>query len=98
LHVAAEQFWSEYTKRIGRRVTLIEKPNYDCIFLERVEGKARCRIYPVRPKQCRTWPFWKLNLASPDTWNDQVHRCPGINRGPLHEAQKIQEQVDGSPC
>lgn len=49
----------------------------------------RCGIYPVRPKQCATWPFWKDNL-DPATWNGPVKACcPGIDTGPLHSAQEI---------
>ena len=27
--------------------------------------RKSCSIYGVRPLQCRTWPFWPENLASP---------------------------------
>jgi Fe-S-cluster containining protein len=40
-----------------------------------------CGIYPVRPLQCRTWPFWDGNLASAENWNAAAKRCPGMNRG-----------------
>lgn len=69
--------------------------SYDCIFLQdrtvkhRPEGADReiettvrvCSIYPVRPLQCRTWPFWESNLASPRTWETAAQRCPGMNQG-----------------
>ena len=45
------------------------------------DGGMDCRIYPVRPRQCRTWPFWPVNLSSPETWALAAGRCPGINRG-----------------
>ncbi len=54
---------------------------YDCTFLKEVkvasmdkDGNAitrtmrTCTIYPVRPLQCRTWPFWDGNLASKQIW------------------------------
>lgn len=72
-------------RRVGLRHSLTEKSNGDCIFLVRKNGKATCGIYPVRPVQCRTWPFWDVNLHSPDDWNQTAKDCPGINRG---------EQVD----
>eukprot|EP00961_Rhodomonas_salina_P046921 629705-Rhodomonas_salina.2 len=31
-----------------------------------MKGKAICSLYEARPKQCRTWPFWPENLASPE--------------------------------
>lgn len=70
-------------RRVGRRYSLIERPvTRDCIFLEAgQEGRRGCRIYPVRPTQCRTWPFWSSNLRDPDSWGLAGMRCPGINRG-----------------
>ena len=47
-----------------------------CLFFE--EG---CRIYPVRPSQCRTFPFWFVNLRSPDRWQAVEMQCPGIGTG-----------------
>lgn len=48
-------------------------------------------IYPVRPNQCRTWPFWPGNLTSADHWNGIAHKCPGINRGLMYTAEQIQK-------
>ncbi|MBI1372014.1 MAG: YkgJ family cysteine cluster protein [Phycisphaera sp.] len=55
---------------------------YDCVFLRRDEqGKALCSIYNVRPKQCRTWPFWPENLRSLRAWANAAQRCPGMMKG-----------------
>jgi len=40
-----------------------------------------CSIYPVRPLQCRTWPFWDTNLSSPQMWQQASRKCPGMGRG-----------------
>ena len=49
----------------------------------------RCAIYPVRPKQCRTWPFWEENLKQA-TWNGPVKDCcPGIGQGELTPAAEV---------
>ncbi len=51
---------------------------------------SRCSIYPVRPKQCRTWPFWEENLAEA-TWKGPVKQCcPGLDRGPLYAAPEVE--------
>lgn len=58
-----------------------------CPFLG--EGNA-CGIYPVRPKQCATWPFWKENLRRA-VWQGEVKRdCPGIDQGELHPREEIE--------
>jgi hypothetical protein len=57
-----------------------------CAFLT---PENRCSIYPVRPKQCATWPFWKENLARA-TWEGEVQECcPGVGNGPLYSAAEI---------
>ncbi|HLU39643.1 MAG TPA: YkgJ family cysteine cluster protein [Planctomycetota bacterium] len=49
-----------------------------CVFLEDGRGGSRCTIYPVRPEQCRTWPFWPQLLESEELLRAAVRRCPGI--------------------
>lgn len=80
----------KHLRRVGRRYSLTERPDGDCIFLDRKEGKALCGIYPVRPLQCRTWPFWNENLKSSGAWNSAHERCPGINHGPQRSFVQIE--------
>jgi len=92
LKIPEDQFRKTYTKHKGLRTTLIEdRITKDCIFLQQVNGKKTCTIYPVRPNQCRTWPFWSSNLESPNTWNQATNSCPGINRGKYFSLEKIEE-------
>ena len=88
-----QQLRQKYLKRVGSRTTIIEQPGTkDCIFLqEEVNGQRRCAIYPVRPNQGRTWPFWPNNLANPTAWNRAAQKCPGINRGRLYSFEQIQK-------
>jgi Fe-S-cluster containining protein len=92
LKMPERQLRQKYLKRAGLRTTIIEeRSTRDCIFLKKEAGKKVCMIYPVRPNQCRTWPFWPGNLKSPGTWNETAQKCPGINRGRLYSFEKIQE-------
>ncbi|MEI8190170.1 MAG: hypothetical protein WCI75_10690, partial [candidate division NC10 bacterium] len=60
-------------------------------FLQRLPaGKTACTIHPVRPVQCRTWPFWKSNVASPESWSLAAADCPGIDRGDTHPVPFIE--------
>jgi hypothetical protein len=89
-------FYEHKTRRLEDGATsLIEKPNHDCVFWSRNEG---CTVYPARPRQCRTWPFWRASLASPAHWADAASFCPGIGRGELHDAKTIMRtaQDDGT--
>ncbi len=82
---------TRHLRRVGLRRSLTEEASSgDCCFLQRAEGKPTCRIYPVRPLQCRTWPFWKCNLKSPDAWTEASLNCPGMNNGKLHDFDRIE--------
>ncbi len=62
-----------------------------CIFFEN-----GCAIYPVRPLQCSTFPFWFQNMRSPDSWESVVLKCPGIGRGPVHSKDHILDSIGQS--
>jgi len=96
LQMPVEEAHRRYLRRVSKRYSLVEEPlSKDCIFLRYdAEGLSQCLIYPVRPAQCRTWPFWPVNLTTPQTWCLSAGRCPGINRGPVHDLDEIQRQRD----
>lgn len=61
-----------------------------CPFLT---AQGTCSIYPVRPKQCATWPFWEENLERA-VWEGAVKAvCPGVGTGPLHAAEAIERSA-----
>jgi len=91
LKITPGQLRQECLRRVGLRTTVIEKPNTkDCIFLQQVDDQKSCAIYLVRPSQCRAWPFWPSNLASPDAWNKAAQKCSGINRGRRYSYEEIE--------
>jgi len=94
LGMAVERFEQAHTRPVGGRRSLLELENGDCEFLVRdAEGRTHCAIHPARPVQCRTWPFWKSNLATPRAWEQAARHCPGIGRGELHPPPLIQEAL-----
>jgi Fe-S-cluster containining protein len=66
--------------------SLREKANGDCIFYDSKQG---CTIYPVRPRQCRTWPFWESNVATAEDWQRASESCPGCGQGELISQEEI---------
>lgn len=72
---------------IGLKVTLSlkEKQNFSCIFL----GEDGCKVYSVRPTQCRTYPFWKTIIDEEGGWEKEGAECPGIGHGPAVSPEKI---------
>ncbi len=79
------------TRPVGRRVSLKEFANGDCTFFD--PEKRGCTIYPVRPRQCRTWPFWNSNLESPETWQEVHDVCPGAGKGNFFSLEEIEAQA-----
>jgi Fe-S-cluster containining protein len=79
---------------------------YDCVFIKEipadtsaaadkvVQSKRICSIYPVRPLQCRTWPFWEGNLSSQRAWQRAGKTCHGIDRGELFDRARIEKLRD----
>lgn len=91
LKTPVDEFRRKYTKNIMMRTTIIEQPgNKDCVFLQKVGDQKKCMIYPVRPFQCRSWPFWSSNLVSRNTWQQVATSCPGVNCGKFYSFEQIE--------
>ncbi len=90
LNLTLDDFGKKYLRRIGDRYALLERSvTHDCIFLQ---GK-QCTIYPVRPAQCQTFPFWPGVLHSPDSWKETARHCEGIHdEAPLISFEEIERQ------
>lgn len=82
--------------RIARgRVSLREFPNGDCVFLD--PQTRLCRVYDARPRQCRSWPFWKSNIASPESWEETRRVCPGAGTGAFISAEELEQAAQRGP-
>lgn len=102
-----EELQRRYLRRVdqGWAIQERERPEtgeFDCLFLVREPGPSgteltRCGIHPVRPQQCRTWPFWPSNLKSPRTWRKAGRACEGIGRGRRHSYQEIARLCQETP-
>lgn len=100
--LSVADFVERYTKPVDGGITLAERVTafgHDCVFLDRttVPGRAVCGVYEHRPRQCRTWPFWKRNLADERAWDRAAATCPGMNTGSLRSAREVRLTRDSSP-
>jgi Fe-S-cluster containining protein len=86
-----EQVRALYTRKARRGLTLREQLSGDCVFYDRKQG---CVIYPVRPPQCRTWPFWESNVRTPEDWETTCQVCPGSGKGELIPAEEITRRLN----
>jgi hypothetical protein len=64
--------------------------NERCVFLDQ---DGRCRVYPVRPLQCRTYPFWPEVAGNRRNWQREALRCEGIGNGPVVSRAVIRRAV-----
>jgi Fe-S-cluster containining protein len=85
LGLELDTFGQRFLRRVGRRLSLIDKSNHDCIFWE--DG---CSVYSVRPRQCRTFPFWDRHLQSSTAWQAAAGECAGIGDGRLYQLSEIE--------
>lgn len=90
LQMPEHQVKALYTRSTSRGQTLREKVNGDCVFYDKTAG---CTIYPVRPPQCRTWPFWESNVESPQAWEHTSAVCPGSGQGELIPVDEITRRL-----
>ncbi|MCK4442730.1 MAG: YkgJ family cysteine cluster protein [Sulfurovaceae bacterium] len=77
LELTIEEFATMYLRKVKHRYSIIEKKldtdNYACIFFD--NSIKQCKIYPVRPSQCRTFPFWEIFKKDIE---EVKKECPGI--------------------
>lgn len=92
LKLSIEEFYSKYTRLLdGRRALCEVGPEFDCIFLKE---KKFCAIYPTRPVQCQTFPFWPGVMASKQRWEEAKSYCEGIRQdAPLISKEKIEAEL-----
>ncbi len=92
LGIGRGEFLEKYTRLVDMgtyyQISLTEDGDYNCVFLTD-EG---CSIYPVRPLQCRTYPFWPYLLEDRAILEAEKASCPGIGEGELHSAGEIRQQ------
>lgn len=80
-----------HTRPDRGRISLTEYQNGDCTFFDPQERK--CSVYPVRPGQCQTWPFWKSNLESEQKWQKVCEFCPGSGNGQFFSLEEVQARA-----
>lgn len=90
LGISMEECSERFVRKLGGRLALKERSNYDCVFLK----EKRCTVYQERPIQCRTFPWWKENLESEEAWREAAKHCEGIREeAPLITLGEIEGQL-----
>lgn len=92
VQLSLSDFTKRYVRKVGDRLALLERPrNYDCVFLK----DKKCQIYPVRPQQCKTFPWWKENISSPEAWKQVGEYCEGVDHpeAPVIPVEEIKKDL-----
>ena len=84
LKLSVERFTSDYLYPFKDSYSIREDEAGRCLFFD--QG---CRIYTLRPQQCRTFPFWFGNLRSKARWRRIRRQCPGIGHGRRYSRREI---------
>jgi uncharacterized protein len=84
LRLDVEAFTRRYLYPFQDSFSIGEHADGRCLFYD--DG---CTIYPLRPHQCRTYPFWFSNLRSEERWRAIRKACPGIGLGRLRRRDEI---------
>jgi Fe-S-cluster containining protein len=72
----------------GLRLTTPRDKN--CHFLQ----EDGCAIHPVKPVQCRTFPFWPENVRNKRAWKRVGQTCPGIGAGPVLPREDVVRETE----
>lgn len=82
-------FERRYVYRTSKRLRLRVPRESQCHFLR----DGGCSIHPVKPTQCRIFPFWPELLESRREWKKTARYCPGMDQGPLVQIENAREQA-----
>ena len=76
LRLSIGEFKETCLMKVGYKFSIKEHmvgESHDCMFFDRkIKG---CGIYPVRPSQCRSFPFWSYFKNNEEELRAE---CPGI--------------------
>jgi hypothetical protein len=79
LSLQPADFEAQHVLRTKRSLRLRKPPDRQCFF----HRDGRCSIHPIKPVQCRVFPFWPEIIESTEAWEETARTCPGMNKGPL---------------
>lgn len=87
LHLPRATFGKRFLRRVCGALALVDGANGDCPFLDPKRG---CKIYAVRPAQCKTYPWWPEVVEDEAAWTDAGRNCPGVGHGTRHPLAVIE--------
>lgn len=77
----------------GRKALVVQEGSTGCPLLD---GDL-CSVEPVKPGQCRAYPFWPELVGDPAAWRAERRHCEGIGRGPVWPAAEVRRSMAFDP-
>lgn len=77
--LTAAEFERRYIYRTRYLRRMLKPERGQCHFLK----DGGCSIHPVKPVQCRAYPFWPELVEDRKAWRREARACPGIGQGEL---------------
>jgi Fe-S-cluster containining protein len=74
LKISLREAKRKYVHTRNNKKILKDSEKAACIFL----SNNKCRIYPVRPKQCRSFPFWLEIMKDKKKWLSYLKDCQAL--------------------
>jgi hypothetical protein len=91
LHLTVSEFRRRYTFRDEYGWTQLIPGEGRCAFLQ--PETRHCGVYPARPAQCRSFPFWPDHVRD-GSWTDEVRAlCEGVGRGRLYSIEEVESRM-----
>jgi uncharacterized protein len=89
LGMSPAAFEKRYVYRTRRLLRLRTPRDLRCHFLR----DSGCAIHPVKPAQCRLFPFWPEMVENRREWRKTAAWCPGIGQGPLVQIETVRRDA-----
>jgi len=90
LGVTLNWFRRRYIEHLTRDSWSIRLQDGQCVFLNQ---QGHCKIYNLRPTQCKTYPYWPELLETKKNWLNERKHCEGINKGQQISIRHIKRQL-----
>ena len=84
------EFERVYVYRTKHLLRLRMPRHTQCHFLR----EGGCSIHPVKPTQCRIFPFWPELVDDKREWRKTAAWCPGIGKGELVQIDTARAAAD----
>lgn len=75
--------------RVERGRFVLDVDGEGCRFFD----GSGCTIHPVKPLQCRAWPYWPEIVRSPRAWRAAARGCPGMGQGGAISREELEAWI-----